>query len=49
MTERLAVLLSGQVVGHLDRKTSGNDPTFSYTNEYVQTGEVALSARLPIP
>lgn len=48
MTERLAVLLSGKVVGHLDRKASDDDPTFSYTTEYVQTGEVALSGRLPI-
>ena len=48
MTERLAVLLSGQVVGHLERANSGDDPTFSYTAEYVRDGEVALSARLPI-
>lgn len=48
MAERLAVLLSGQVVGHLDRRTSGDDPTFSYTTEYVRAGEVALSARLPV-
>ncbi len=48
MTERLAVLLSGQVVGHLDREAAGDDPTFSYTAEYVRDGEVALSARLPI-
>ncbi|WP_017611099.1 HipA domain-containing protein [Nocardiopsis xinjiangensis] len=48
MTERLVVLLSGQVVGHLDRETSGDDPTFSYTAEYVRSGGVALSAKLPI-
>lgn len=48
MTECLAVLLSDQVVGHLERKAPGDNPTFSYTTEYVQTGEVALSARLPI-
>ncbi|TDQ52227.1 hypothetical protein [Actinorugispora endophytica] len=44
MAERLAVLLSGQVVGHLDRRTSGDDPTFSYTTEYVRAGEVAERA-----
>ncbi|RKS06812.1 serine/threonine-protein kinase HipA [Nocardiopsis sp. Huas11] len=48
MTERLVVLLSGQVVGHLERAASDDDPSFSYTAEYVQDGEVALSARLPI-
>lgn len=48
MTERLAVLLSGEVVGHLERAASDDDPTFSYTSEYVREGQVALSARLPI-
>lgn len=48
MTERLVVLLSGQLVGHLDRAASDDDPTFSYTAEYVRTGEVALSAWLPL-
>ncbi|WP_435113409.1 HipA domain-containing protein [Nocardiopsis synnemataformans] len=48
MTERLVVLLSGQVVGYLEREVSGDDPAFSYTAEYVRNGEVALSARLPI-
>ena len=47
MAERLVVLLSGQVVGHLDREASDDDPTFSCTSGYVQTGEVALSARHP--
>jgi serine/threonine-protein kinase HipA len=48
MTERLAVLLSGEVVGHLERAASDEDPTFSYTAEYVRDGQVALSARLPV-
>ena len=48
MTERLAVLLSGQVVGHLERTALDEDPTFSYTAEYVRDGQVALSARLPV-
>lgn len=48
MAERLAVLLSGEVVGHLERKDSSDDPAFSYTAAYVRSGEVALSARLPI-
>ncbi|WP_223830481.1 HipA N-terminal domain-containing protein [Nocardiopsis quinghaiensis] len=48
MTERLAVLLSGEVMGYLERAASDEDPTFSYTAEYVRDGEVALSARLPV-
>ena len=48
MAERLLVLLAGEVIGHLDRASSSQDPTFSYTARYVSVGEVALSARLPL-
>ena len=41
MTERLTVLLSGEVVGYLERAASDEDPTFSSTAEYVRDGEVA--------
>lgn len=46
--ERLDVLLYGDVVGWLDRDTTAADPTFRYTAEYVSSGGVALSARLPL-
>ncbi|MDR1512225.1 MAG: HipA N-terminal domain-containing protein, partial [Propionibacteriaceae bacterium] len=48
MSERLAVLLSGEVVGHLERAGPGSDPVFAYTADYVRSGAVALSAALPI-
>lgn len=44
---RLAVLLYGSLIGWLERE--GRDqPTFTYTPEYVRVGRVALSLRLPI-
>ncbi|WP_083904603.1 HipA N-terminal domain-containing protein [Nocardiopsis kunsanensis] len=48
LTERVAVLLSGEIVGHLERAAPDEDPTFSYAAEYVQTAEAAPSARLPL-
>ncbi|SIO88085.1 HipA domain-containing protein [Nocardiopsis sp. JB363] len=48
MTERLLVLLAGEVIGHLERRTESDDPTFSYTARYVSVGDVALSAKLPL-
>ncbi|MFE1077032.1 type II toxin-antitoxin system HipA family toxin [Nocardiopsis alba] len=48
MPERLYVLLSGEIVGHLDRESPDQAPSFSYTTEYVRHGEVALSGRLPL-
>ena len=48
MTDRLVVLLYGEVVGYLDRAEQGVDPSFTYDSGYVRDGEVALSARLPL-
>jgi serine/threonine-protein kinase HipA len=48
MAERLAVLLHGEVVGHLDRADGIAMPTFTYANNYVESGTVPLSLRLPI-
>ncbi len=48
MAERLAVLLSGEVIGQLTRTATDADPTFTYTSDYVRSGVVALSAQLPI-
>lgn len=47
MTDRLLVLLSGVEIGALERNGT-EDATFVYLPEYVATGEVALSAMLPI-
>jgi len=46
--ESLAVLLHGNVVGELTQAIVGGDPAFTYTENYVQSGEIALSARLGI-
>jgi serine/threonine-protein kinase HipA len=48
MTERLAVLLYGQVVGWLERTARGALPTFTYDDLYADSGSVPLSLRLPI-
>jgi serine/threonine-protein kinase HipA len=48
MAERLAVLLYGEVVGHLDRAGGLTLPTFTYASSYVESGTVPLSLRLPI-
>ena len=48
MVERLLVLLAGEVIGHLERTSASDDPTFSYTARYVSVGDVALSAKLPL-
>jgi serine/threonine-protein kinase HipA len=48
MAERLAVLLSGVLIGHLERRMAADDPTFTYAGDYVRDGAVALSAQLPI-
>lgn len=48
VAERLAVLLSGEVIGHLSRESGGEDPEFAYEPAYVRDGQVALSARLPL-
>ncbi|MDF1488951.1 HipA domain-containing protein [Tessaracoccus caeni] len=45
MNERLAVLLCGELAGYL---TTTDGPLFSYTSDYLRTGEVALSAQLPM-
>lgn len=47
MTDRLLVLLSGTVIGVLERDDV-IDPTFTYLPEHVAQGETALSARLPL-
>lgn len=44
---RLAVLLYGTLVGWLERE-GPDQPTFTYTPEYVRSGLVPLSLRLPI-
>jgi serine/threonine-protein kinase HipA len=46
--ETLAVLLHGNVVGELTQEIPGGDPAFTYTEDYATSGEIALSARLPI-
>jgi serine/threonine-protein kinase HipA len=48
MAERLAVLLYGDLVGHLDRDREATQPTFTYTADYADSGTVPLSLRLPI-
>lgn len=48
MTESLAVLLYGQVVGQLERTDPGALPAFRYDEDYVASGRVPLSLRLPI-
>ncbi|MEV6283122.1 HipA domain-containing protein [Kribbella sp. NPDC051770] len=48
MSDRLAVLLYGDVVGHLDRTDERSAATFGYTDSYASLGEVALTARLPL-
>ena len=48
MTERLAVLLDGAVIGHLSRSAAREEPEFTYAPAYVRDGEVALSGRLPL-
>lgn len=45
---RLAVLLGGRIAGWLERPQYGFDPSFQYSDEYIDDGEVALSARMPI-
>lgn len=47
MTRRLAVVMYGQIVGHLER-AGGSGPTFTYAREYAATGTVPLSVRMPI-
>ncbi|HEX5018516.1 MAG TPA: type II toxin-antitoxin system HipA family toxin [Actinomycetes bacterium] len=48
MTEQLCVLLYGNLVGHLQRESSADEPSFAYEASYIGAGEVALSARLPL-
>lgn len=48
MSDDLLVLLYGEVVGVLQRDSAGEQPSFQYLPEYVQSGSVALSARLTI-
>jgi serine/threonine-protein kinase HipA len=48
MTERLVVMLYGRPIGTLEREGSAERPSFRYDASYVEAGEVALSARLPI-
>lgn len=46
--ETLAVLLRGTHIGFLERPTERDDPSFTYTADYVRDGSVSLSARLPL-
>lgn len=48
MTNRLLVLLYGDIIGVLEREGDGHAPAFTYAPSYAADGEVALSARLPI-
>jgi serine/threonine-protein kinase HipA len=48
VTDRLLVLLYGDVIGVLEREDAGDAATFAYSASYAADGEVALSARLPI-
>lgn len=48
MTDRLLVLLYGDVIGVLEREGDGDAPAFTYASDYAADGDVALSARLPI-
>lgn len=48
MSEALAVVLYGVLTGHLHRSGANADLSFGYTAEYAQSGQVALSIRLPI-
>lgn len=36
MTERLAVLLSGEVSGYLDRTSTATAPVFRYADNYLR-------------
>lgn len=47
-TERLAVLLEGMNIGWIERTSTDSEPTFTYAEDYVAEGTIALSARLPI-
>jgi serine/threonine-protein kinase HipA len=48
MAERLAVLLHNQVIGHLERASEQALPILTYDADYVSSGFVPLSLRLPI-
>lgn len=48
MAEQLVVLLYGRSVGALARESPAESPSFRYDADYVEIGEVALSAQLPI-
>ncbi|GAA1599586.1 type II toxin-antitoxin system HipA family toxin [Kribbella hippodromi] len=48
MTERLAVVLYDEVAGHLERAGADVMPTFTYADDYVRSGTIPLSLRLPI-
>lgn len=46
--EPLTVVLYGDLIGHGTRTVRDGAPTFSYTDEYAETGEVPLSTQLPL-
>ena len=46
MVERLHVLLYGETIGHLERASASEDPTFTYDSDYVAHRSVPLSAYL---
>ncbi len=48
MSEELLVLLYDEVVGRLHRSGPDEPPSFTYLAEYVRSGRVGLSAKLPI-
>lgn len=48
MVERLHVLVYGETIGHLERGSAFEDPTFTYDSNYVTRRSVPLSAYLPI-
>ena len=46
--ERLCVLPAGTLIGWLERDGRAEQPSFTYEPEYVRSGTVTLSARLPL-
>lgn len=48
MAEELTVILAGRKAGTISRVSRYSDPTFTYDEEYLQTGTVPLSTRMPL-
>lgn len=48
MAEALSVVLDGQVAGRIIRTSAVAEPVFTYTDDYLVHGRVALSTRIPL-